>query len=50
VALDTLHDPGTKDFTSADSAGRMWVVLPAPALLPWFCGGVGVGSVAWVPA
>jgi len=20
VALDTLHDPGTKDFTSADSA------------------------------
>src|SRR6266516_1058545 len=34
--------------TSAYSAGRMWIVLPA--LLPWFWPGTGVGSVAWVPA
>ena len=31
-----------------DSAGRMWIVLPA--LLARFCGGAGVGSGAWVPA
>ena len=34
----------------ADSAGRMWVVPPAPARLPRVCGGAGVGSGAWVPA
>jgi len=33
----------------AESAGRMWIVLredvdSAPALLPRFCGDVGVGS------
>jgi hypothetical protein len=33
---------------SAESAGRMWGVLPA--LPAGFCGGAGVGSVAWVPA
>ena len=33
---------------STDSAGRMWIVLPA--LLARFCGGAGVGSGAWVPA
>jgi hypothetical protein len=32
----------------AESAGRLWIVLPA--LLPRFCGGAGVGSGAWVPA
>jgi hypothetical protein len=31
-----------------DSAGRMWVVLPA--LLPRFSPGGGVASEAWVPA
>jgi hypothetical protein len=30
------------------SAGRMWI--SAPALLPQFWFGLGVGSVAWVPA
>ena len=32
----------------AESAGRMWVVLPA--LLPGLCAGWGVASEAWVPA
>ena len=31
-----------------ESAGRVWVVLPA--LLPGFWPGTGVGSEAWVPA
>jgi hypothetical protein len=33
---------------STESAGRMWVVLPA--LLPRVCPGGGVASGAWVPA
>jgi len=33
---------------SAESAGRMWIVLPA--LLPRFWPGAGVRSEAWVPA
>jgi len=35
-------------LSSAYSAGRLWIVLPA--LLARFCGGAGVGSEAWVPA
>jgi hypothetical protein len=30
------------------SAGRLWIVVPVPALLTRFCGGSGVGSGAWV--
>ena len=33
---------------SSESAGRMWIVLPAP--LARFWPGTGVGSEAWVPA
>jgi len=44
-----VHD-GTMGqmLPSTDSAGRLWIVLPA--LLARFCGDAGVGSVAWVPA
>ena len=44
-----VHD-GTMGqmLPSTDSAGRLWIVLPA--LLARFCGGAGVGSGAWVPA
>lgn len=48
---DNLLAPGTQSdaaISRSDSAGRMWVVLPA--LLPWFRPGGGVGSGAWVPA
>jgi hypothetical protein len=36
-----------QELAAPYSAGRMWVVLLAPALLPWFCGGSGrrVGSL-----
>src|SRR5260370_6642897 len=34
---------------SSESAGRMWVVLPAPALLPRLWRGTGVASGAWGP-
>jgi len=40
--------PAGAALARADSAGRMWVVLPA--LLPRFCPGGGVASGAWVPA
>ena len=42
-----VHD-GTMGqmLPSTDSAGRLWIVLPA--LLAQFCGDAGVGSVAWV--
>src|SRR6266704_159598 len=42
--MSNIYHPDWKTY----SAGRMLVVLPA--LLPRFCGGVGVGSGAWVPA
>jgi hypothetical protein len=43
-----VRDTCTWQPSNAESAGRMWIVLPAR--LTRLCGGVGVGSGAWVPA
>src|SRR5260370_39528397 len=50
VVLRAPAVANTQSMHRAYSAGRMWVVLPAPALLPRFWRGTGVGSGAWVPA
>jgi hypothetical protein len=49
ICVGVSHVIGTISMRSY-SAGRMWVVLPAPALLPRFWPGAGVRSEAWVPA
>src|SRR5260370_26709895 len=49
VVLRAPAVANTQSMHRAYSAGRMWVVLPAPALLPRFWRGTGVGSGAWGP-